>query len=508
MSEIPKLYERTAPLSLQTSVHVFHAVPNTSVIVMQNWLIHSLDLVIKAIPSSKFFIKNPRFLFIKKSIMSGLEVPGDNGAKDPSSSLSAENESSDVSTEAQEATVQRSKYINKRHKFALLLSYCGFGYYGLQRNPGYKTIEEEVLKALLKTHNITEEDYERISNLHFQRAARTDKGVSAAVQVLSLRLPVNFPNDVDQVNEHLPDEIQLIGAIRTTKFFDSKNFCDGRTYSYMMPTFALAPPESITSEDYRITPEIVKEFRDVLSIFKGTHNFHNYTSGKEATDASAKRYIVSIEASDPFMKEGLEVIIVRIRGQSFMMHQIRKMIGTAIAVMRGFASMETLKDTFKLDIMDLPRAPGLGLMLEDIHYDRYNHKFGGKGIHERLEWRDKWAEKVNDFKQRVIYPVMLKMEKEEKSMLNWLQFVPLHTYSKRETREYSPEPRTVLGEAMYNASGMLRPEEEDEAETDDKDNGDGHVPEAEDENVLVDENPGDEETDEPVPKKIKSQDIS
>lgn len=51
-----------------------------------------------------------------------------------------------------------------------------------------KTIEEDLLSALLKANLITEESFAQIQTIQFQRAARTDKGVSAARQVVSLKL--------------------------------------------------------------------------------------------------------------------------------------------------------------------------------------------------------------------------------------------------------------------------------------------------------------------------------
>ena len=35
------------------------------------------------------------------------------------------------------------------------------------------------------------------------------------------------------------------GIKRVTKGFDSKNYCDSRTYSYVIPTFAFAPIEEV-----------------------------------------------------------------------------------------------------------------------------------------------------------------------------------------------------------------------------------------------------------------------
>jgi tRNA pseudouridine38-40 synthase len=471
---------------------------------MQSWIQKAIIFVAKSLPSTSSHTKKSAGIW--QSFLSKMETESNEKVSGSSNEAWASN--------VKDGQQQRVIRI-KKNKFALFLSYCGAGYNGLQRNPGCETIEEEILRALLKTKQINEEEFEKISQIHFQRAARTDKGVSAAVQVLSLQLPSKFSDpEVDQMNQHLPEAVQVIGAVKATKYFDAKNFCDGRTYSYIMPTFALAPPDSLTCEDYRATPEVVNEFRAVLNTYLGTHNYHNFTSGKEATDASAKRFIVSIEASDPFIKEGLEVIIVRIRGQSFMLHQIRKMIGTVIAVMKGFATLDTLKQSFLLDKIDLPRAPGLGLMLEDVHYDRYNKKFGGDGMHERLEWK-KWSEKVHDFKHKFIYPVMMRTEKEEKSMLKWLECLPLHTYSKRECGpsgiiEYNPEPRTVIGQAMnklgkYSEKAKLQKQEEEEIK-ECREAGDEVVSskETDEEDIIVEGADELLDLEQPVAKKVKS----
>lgn len=64
----------------------------------------------------------------------------------------------------------------KRRKFVLLMGYSGVNYLGMQRNPGHKTIEEELFKALKNINLINEIDFDQVQNISFQRAARTDKG--------------------------------------------------------------------------------------------------------------------------------------------------------------------------------------------------------------------------------------------------------------------------------------------------------------------------------------------
>lgn len=84
----------------------------------------------------------------------------------------------------------------KRRKYLLLLGFAGGNYVGMQRNPGVNTIEEEILKAMFKNNMITEEAFNQPQYTHFQRAARTDKGVSAARQCISLKLRENSSFDL------------------------------------------------------------------------------------------------------------------------------------------------------------------------------------------------------------------------------------------------------------------------------------------------------------------------
>jgi tRNA pseudouridine38-40 synthase len=51
------------------------------------------------------------------------------------------------------------------------------------------------------------------------------------------------------------------------------------------------------------------------------------------------------------------------KGQSFLLHQIRKMVSLAVEVVRGSANKTTVLDAFTTRRMELPMAPSLGLYL-------------------------------------------------------------------------------------------------------------------------------------------------
>lgn len=300
----------------------------------------------------------------------------------------------------------------------------------MQRNPGTDTIEERLLIALKNTGLITDEQFIRPKLVYFQRAARTDKSVSAIRQIVSIKIYESITKRLEEVNHSLPEDIRLMGCKRVTASFDAKNFCDARTYTYLMPSFALCPMTDIMKEDYRITDDLLKTFNSTLQGFIGSRKFHNFTSGKTFKENSSTRIIRHMSCSEPFFpcnQDKMEFVCVRIKGQSFMMHQIRKMIGLAIAIVKGFATEDHLKRSMEEPYMDIPKAPGLGLMLEEVHFDGYNKRFGGDGHHERLDWQDQ-NESVQNFKDKYIYPIVVDTEMNDKSMLNWLKTLSLHTY--------------------------------------------------------------------------------
>lgn len=86
-----------------------------------------------------------------------------------------------------------------------------------------------------------------------------------------------------------------------------------------------------------------ERFNRILSCYQGTHNFHNFTTRTKAEDPAATRYIISFNANTTVTVEGIEFVKCEVMGQSFMLHQIRKMIGLAVAIMRNCASESLLE---------------------------------------------------------------------------------------------------------------------------------------------------------------------
>ncbi|MGH0140743.1 UNVERIFIED_CONTAM: hypothetical protein FKN15_072254 [Acipenser sinensis] len=280
-------------------------------------------------------------------------------------------------------TEEEQKKLPKR-KVVLLMAYSGKGYHGMQ-------------------------------------------GVSAAGQVVSLKLWL-IDDVMEKINGQLPAQIRILGLKRVTGGFNSKNKCDARTYSYMLPTFAFAHKDSDKQDrGYRLNKETLERANVLFSCYKGTHNFHNFTSQKVARDPSAKRYIMEMYLEEPFTRQGMEFAIIKVKGQSFMMHQIRKMIGLVIAVLKGYTADSIIERSWGEEKVDIPKAPGLGLVLERVHFEKYNMRFGSDGLHEPLDWVEE-EDRIAAFKEEHIYPTIIQTEIEEKSMVNWLGTLPIHDF--------------------------------------------------------------------------------
>lgn len=110
------------------------------------------------------------------------------------------------------------------------------------------------------------------------------------------------------------------------------------------------------------------------------------------------------------------------------------MVGLLISIIKGYTTKETLSKAFTEERVNVPRAPGLGLLLDFVHYDRYNFRYGKDGMHDTLEWKEQDAE-VEAFKEKYIYPNIVNTEIEEKPMLEWVEKLSLHSYDMFEGEE-------------------------------------------------------------------------
>lgn len=106
----------------------------------------------------------------------------------------------------------------QKRKIAILLSYSGRLYHGLQHNPGddtVDTIEKRVFEAMVKAKVVYSNVLQDRKRCGYTSCSRTDKGVSAIGNVASLKC-VYVDQLEDKINEHLPDDIRISGIQRVS----------------------------------------------------------------------------------------------------------------------------------------------------------------------------------------------------------------------------------------------------------------------------------------------------
>lgn len=169
-----------------------------------------------------------------------------------------------------------------------------------------------------------------------------------------------------------------------------------------------------------------ERFNRILSCYQGTHNFHNFTTRTKAEDPAATRYIISFNANTTVTVEGIEFVKCEVMGQSFMLHQIRKMIGLAVAIMRNCASESLLERALQKDVnINVPTAPEVGLYLDECFFSSYNQKWGD--THEEVSMKDYEAE-AETFKMKYIYTHIGATEHKEGVVGLWLHSLNHRNY--------------------------------------------------------------------------------
>ncbi|XVF83049.1 hypothetical protein PTKIN_Ptkin16aG0101200 [Pterospermum kingtungense] len=169
-----------------------------------------------------------------------------------------------------------------------------------------------------------------------------------------------------------------------------------------------------------------ERFNRILKHYVGSHNFHNFTTRTKAEDPAARRYIVSFHANTVVTVEGIDFVKCEVVGQSFMLHQIRKMIGMAVAVMRNCAPESLIETALRKDVhINVPTAPEVGLYLDECLFASYNQKW--KDSHEELSLKA-YEEEAEEFKMKFIYSHIASTEREEGVVALWLHSLNHRNY--------------------------------------------------------------------------------
>ena len=329
---------------------------------------------------------------------------------------------------------KKSKIKLPKRKYAIIHGYIGINYSGNQKNPGVKTIEEELENALFKCGFISPCNYGKIQKIDWMRASRTDKGVSAIMNVVSCRLhkyPDLNENEMKlKVNLELPKDIKIFRFIEVSDHFDSKSNNNNREYNYVIPSFLFEPiinknnkenkiemKDFVGNYSFKLNDELKEKLNKLCKNYCGTKKYHNYTKNVGFSSMQSQRHIYKFEYEFDNLESNFEVIKFIIIGQSFLYNQIRKMIGMIINCMRDNLDYEYFENSFLSNKVDIPKAPAEGLFLRRIDYSKYNDRKLNKKNNIFLTSDDE--KEMEEFRQELLQKIKM-TELNQKVFTSWL----------------------------------------------------------------------------------------
>jgi tRNA pseudouridine38-40 synthase len=237
----------------------------------------------------------------------------------------------------------------------LVIEYDGSLFHGWQIQPGLRTVQDEIEKALYTILN---------QRVNLIGAGRTDAGVHATGQVANFE--AENPPDAETIrkslNGILPEDIIIQKAEEVDLNFNARFSAKSRAYKYRVHLGRTAIRRKLAWEvTYRLNLETLLEATRKI---EGEHDFTSFClaeSSKESNLCNVKQ---------AFWEEGINELTFGIEADRFLHSMVRSLVGTLIEVARGYFSVSDFteimeaKDRRKAG----PTAPAHGLYLVEVKY--------------------------------------------------------------------------------------------------------------------------------------------
>lgn len=253
--------------------------------------------------------------------------------------------------ECKRKKTDRSLDFTKFSKRRILIKFCYLGWdyegYVTQENTT-ETIENYLFHALMKVCLI-----ESRETSNYNRCGRTDKGVSAFEQVISIdvRSKVNFKDQLTQsgvsseinycslLNRVLPKQIRAISwQPLITQKFSARFDCIGRTYKYFFPRGDLN----------------IEKMKEACHFLVGSHDFRNLC--KMDVGNGVVNYIrrldhveIKVVTSNHEQLVEYDMLYLEIKGSAFLWHMIRCIVAILMLIGKEVESPEIVKELLDVE---------------------------------------------------------------------------------------------------------------------------------------------------------------
>jgi len=257
----------------------------------------------------------------------------------------------------------------------LTLAYDGSGFHGWQVQPELHTVQGTLADCLKR---VTGED------VLPQGSGRTDTGVHALGQVASVRLnnPMPERNLVIALNDVLPASVRVMSVEVVPDGFHARHSAKAKTYRYRIYRGDICPPflaRYVYHDPYPLNEEALMRASEHIV---GTHDFTSFAASDP--DRCARMAVVAEdEEASRFGKSGnvrtihssqwvrtSDELIYTVRGDGFLHHMVRNLVGTFLLVGRGSLKIADVPAILRARNRSAagPTAAACGLYLISVEY--------------------------------------------------------------------------------------------------------------------------------------------
>jgi tRNA pseudouridine38-40 synthase len=277
----------------------------------------------------------------------------------------------------------------------LILSYDGSGFAGWQVQPGRATVQGTLASAIGRLSG---------ENVLPQGSGRTDAGVHALAQVASFWTLSKIPlgNWALALNDILPESIRVLEVSEVAAEFHARKSARAKTYRYRIYRGGTCPPFLARYVWHYPYPLDELAMMGAAGVIEGEHDFTSFAAvdpervermaagaAAENCEAAATQTAPAESAQDrlriatetvaptnvrkifssTWIREGDELIYT-VRGNGFLHHMVRNLVGTFVLAGKGTVSVEDLRRTLARRERSAagPTAPASGLFLVNVEY--------------------------------------------------------------------------------------------------------------------------------------------
>ena len=203
-------------------------------------------------------------------------------------------------------------------RLKLTVAYDGASFRGWARQPGERTVEAEVRRALAEL-------YESVDELAV--AGRTDAGVHALANVVSGEAAGGPPAEraAEALNTVLPDDVSVVSAATAPDGFHARFDARSRSYRYRVWRRRERSPFEAGRSLWWPRRLDVDSLDDAARALLGEHDFRAFTP----TETQHEVFVRVIESAR-WLELDEDVVTFEITADSFLRHMVRTLVGTML----------------------------------------------------------------------------------------------------------------------------------------------------------------------------------